>query len=106
MPTSWAGATQGKPVSSSSMGVLADHRHALEPRLQRHAERLLEVAGFQDPRLEECMGRNSAFKNPDGSLVAVMFNSGGAATYVVAIGGKNLQFSMPRSGWATVKYTP
>jgi len=26
--------------------------------------------------------------------------------YVVAIGGKKLQFAMPASGWATVKYSP
>jgi glucosylceramidase len=46
-----------------------------------------------------------AFKNPDGSLVAVMFNSGSAnSNYVVSIGGKKLQFAMPASGWATVKY--
>jgi len=45
-----------------------------------------------------------AFKNLDGSLVAVMFNSGGAnAAYVVAIGGKKYQFAMPSNGWATVK---
>jgi hypothetical protein len=25
---------------------------------------------------------------------------------VVAIGGKKLQFAMPASGWATVKYRP
>jgi glucosylceramidase len=48
-----------------------------------------------------------AFKNPDGSLVAVMFNSGSASSnYVVAIGGKKLQFAMPANGWATVKYKP
>jgi len=48
-----------------------------------------------------------AFKNPDGSLVAVMFNSGAAvANYVVAIGGKKLQFAMPANGWATVKVKP
>jgi glucosylceramidase len=46
-----------------------------------------------------------AFKNPDGSLVAVMYNSGSAnSNYVVSIGGKKLQFAMPASGWATVKY--
>jgi glucosylceramidase len=42
------------------------------------------------------------FKNPDGSLVAVMYNSGSSSTYVVQIGGKKLQFMMPGSGWATV----
>ncbi len=47
------------------------------------------------------------FKNPDGSLVAVMHNSGAAnSAYVVSIGGKKLQFSMPASGWATVVYAP
>jgi len=48
-----------------------------------------------------------AFKNPDGSLVAVVFNSGGAnANYVVAFGAKKFQFAMPGNGWATVKYKP
>ena len=48
-----------------------------------------------------------AFKNPDGSLVVVMFNSGAANDhYVVAIGDKKLAFAMPSRGWATVKYGP
>jgi glucosylceramidase len=48
-----------------------------------------------------------AFKNPDGSFVLVLYNSGAAnPNYVVSIAGKNLQFDMPASGWATVKYTP
>ena len=48
-----------------------------------------------------------AFKNADGSLVAVMYNSGAAnPSYVVAIGGKKLQFAMPANGWATLKYKP
>ena len=48
-----------------------------------------------------------AFKNPDGSVVAVMYNSGAAnSSYIVAIGGKKLQFAMPGSGWATVEYKP
>jgi glucosylceramidase len=48
-----------------------------------------------------------AFKNPDGSLVAVMYNSGAAnSAYVVSIGGKKLQFSMPAAGWATVLVRP
>jgi glucosylceramidase len=46
-----------------------------------------------------------AFKNKDGSLVAVMYNSGAAnSNFMVAIGGKKLQFAMPGSGWATVVY--
>lgn len=43
-----------------------------------------------------------AFKNPDGSLVAVMYNSGAAKTSIIAIGGKKYSFAMPGSGWATV----
>jgi glucosylceramidase len=47
-----------------------------------------------------------AFKNPDGSLVAIMYNSGAASNYVVSIGGKSLQFAMPASGWATIRLAP
>jgi glucosylceramidase len=43
-----------------------------------------------------------AFKNADGSIVAVMYNSGAAKSTMVAIAGKKLQFSMPGNGWATV----
>ena len=43
----------------------------------------------------------------DGSIVAVMFNSGAAnPNYVVALGGKKFSFAMPQNGWATVKYKP
>lgn len=48
-------------------------------------------------------GEALAFKNPDGSIVAVMYNSGAAnANYIVSMAGKKLQFSMPSNGWATV----
>jgi glucosylceramidase len=48
-----------------------------------------------------------AFKNMDGSLVAVMYNKDAAnAAYVVAIGGKKYQFAMPANGWATLKVKP
>ncbi|HET7540914.1 MAG TPA: glycoside hydrolase family 30 beta sandwich domain-containing protein [Polyangiaceae bacterium] len=48
-----------------------------------------------------------AFKNPDGSLVTVLFNSGAARDdYVIQIAGKKLRFAMPGNGWATVKYAP
>jgi len=43
-----------------------------------------------------------AFKNPDGHIVTVMYNSGAAKMYTVAVGGKKLQFQMPSAGWATV----
>jgi glucosylceramidase len=45
-----------------------------------------------------------AFKNADGTQVAVLYNSGTAAkTTVVAISGTRLQFSIPASGFATIK---
>ena len=47
-----------------------------------------------------------AFKNPDGSLVAVIYSAAAKSDYTVAIGGKKLQFAVPAGGWATVKYVP
>lgn len=45
-----------------------------------------------------------AFKNPDGSIVAVMYNAGTAArTVTLSIGGARLQLSVPASGFATVR---
>jgi glucosylceramidase len=65
---------------------------------------------FVDPgarRVDATGGDAIAFKNPDGSLVAIMFNSGAANnSYVVSIGGKKLAFAMPATGWATIKYVP
>ena len=42
------------------------------------------------------------FKNPDGSVVAVVRNAGAARTATVAIAGKKLQFGIPADGWATI----
>ena len=48
-----------------------------------------------------------AFKNSDGTLVAVLFNKDAAnPNYVVSIGGKKLAFAMPGYGWATVQVKP
>jgi len=45
-----------------------------------------------------------AFKNPDGSIVAAMYNSGSAAkTTTFSIGGTRLQFSVPANGFATIR---
>ena len=60
----------------------------------------------QAKRIDATGGDAVAFKNPDGSLVAIMYNSGAASNYVVSIGGKNLQFAMPASGWATIRLAP
>jgi glucosylceramidase len=43
-----------------------------------------------------------AFRNPDGSVVAVMHNAGSAHTATIALAGKKFSFAMPADGWATV----
>jgi glucosylceramidase len=50
-----------------------------------------------------------AFKNPDGSVVLHLYNSGAAAkTMTVAIGGSPslYQFAVPAHGWATLRTSP
>lgn len=42
------------------------------------------------------------FKNPDGSIVVVVYDAGAAKTLTVSIAGKKLQFAMPGHGWATI----
>jgi glucosylceramidase len=43
-----------------------------------------------------------AFRNPDGSIVTIMYNSGGSRQTTLAVGAATLQFSIPGNGWATV----
>ncbi len=44
-----------------------------------------------------------AFKNPDGTIVTVLYNSGTSAkTTILSVAGKKVQFSIPADGWATV----
>jgi glucosylceramidase len=46
-----------------------------------------------------------AFRNPDGSIVTIMYNSGGsAAQTTLSVGGQSLQFQIPAHGWATVNW--
>ncbi len=42
------------------------------------------------------------FKNPDGSVVTVLYNSGAAKSLRVAVNGRSLRFAMPGNGWATI----
>jgi glucosylceramidase len=51
-------------------------------------------------------GSSLAFKNPDGSIVTIMYNAGSAVTYALAVAGKKLQFAMPGNGFATVVSVP
>jgi glucosylceramidase len=43
-----------------------------------------------------------AFKNADGSIVAVLYNAGAEKTTTLGIAGRKLQLAIPGAGWATV----
>jgi glucosylceramidase len=54
-------------------------------------------------RVQTTGGDALAFKNPDGSLVAVVHNSGmQAAATLVSIGGDTFDVMVPARGWATL----
>ena len=56
----------------------------------------------KDTRLGTTGGDALAFKNPDGSYVAVVYNSGAAKKSIVALGGKKVELDLPQNGFATV----
>ncbi|WP_437915528.1 glycoside hydrolase family 30 beta sandwich domain-containing protein [Sorangium sp. So ce302] len=66
------------------------------------------ISQYVDPgamRVNTTGGDALAFKNPDGSIVTVMYNSGNAAKMTtLSVAGKKLQFSVPARGWATVNW--
>jgi glucosylceramidase len=66
------------------------------------------ISYFVDPgavRIGTQGGDALAFQNPDGSIITVVFNSGGQpATTSVAVGGTTVQFTVPGRGWATVNW--
>ncbi len=48
-----------------------------------------------------------AFKNPDGSIITEVYNSGSASkTTTVAIGSVSYRFDVPAHGWATLRTIP
>jgi glucosylceramidase len=53
----------------------------------------------------EISGNALAFKNPDGSIVAVM-RTAAAGNQIVSIDGTLLQFAATGNGWATVNWKP
>jgi len=64
------------------------------------------VAQFVEPGatvLKTTGGNALAFKNPDGTVVVIVYNSGAsAAMQVVSIDGTMYQVNVPAKGWATV----
>jgi glucosylceramidase len=63
------------------------------------------LSQYVDPgakRLSVTGGNALAFKNPDGSVATVIYNSGAAAQVTLSVGGSMVQFQAPANGWATV----
>jgi glucosylceramidase len=92
-----------RPWPQNALLVVDRSAKTLRPTAAYYAFR--HLSQFVDPgaqRVGTTGGSALAFKNPDGTLVAAIYNSGGAKQSIVAIGGKNVQFDMPGNGWATV----
>jgi glucosylceramidase len=83
--------------------------------VDRAANRLIETPAyyvfrhfsyFVDPgatRIEATGGDAVAFRNPDGRLVAILYNSASQASMInVAMGGSTFQVQVPGQGWATL----
>lgn len=66
------------------------------------------LSQFVDPgavRLGTTGGNALAFRNPDSSVVTVLYNQGNQASpTTLAVGGTTLEFTIPARGWATVNY--
>lgn len=68
----------------------------------RHLAQYVEPGAV---RVKVSDGDALAFKNPDGSIVTILHNSGDSAkNTTLAVAGKKLQFQIPASGWATVNW--
>ncbi|WP_437308066.1 glycoside hydrolase family 30 beta sandwich domain-containing protein [Sorangium sp. So ce388] len=81
-------------------GIHHHHRARVVRRGLRSGVRLALTSGLRGTSGGDAL----AFKNPDGTIVAVMYNAGAAKQAVVAMGGKMLQFDMPAGGWATINW--
>jgi glucosylceramidase len=65
----------------------------------RHFSRFVEPGA----KVVATNGSNAvAFKNPDTSLVVVLYNSGTARTMTIAVRGRKLQFAAPGNGFVTL----
>ena len=67
----------------------------------RHASQFVDPGAT---RIGTTGGDALAFKNPDGTVVVIMYNSGAGKPTIVSIGDKLLQFDMPGNGFATVNW--
>jgi len=65
----------------------------------RHLSQYADAGG---KRIQATGGDALAFKNPDGSIVTIIYNSGAAMDMTVSVGGNMVTFPMPADGWATL----
>src|SRR5690606_39204728 len=62
------------------------------------------ISQYVDPgakRLDVTGGDALAFRNLDGSITTVLYNSGAAKDVTLAVNGKKVGFNLPSRGWAT-----
>lgn len=72
--------------------------------VMRHIAQFVDTGAI---RLGTTGGDALAFRNPDGSVITIMYNPAtSAATMTVAVSGKSLRFSVPAQGWATLAVRP
>jgi glucosylceramidase len=88
--------------------LLAVDRNAKKLNITPYYYVFRHLAQFVEPgsqRVSTQGGDALAWKNTDGSVVVVMYNSGGSpAQTTVDIGGTLLQLEIPSRGWATVNW--
>jgi glucosylceramidase len=65
----------------------------------RHLSQFVDTGAV---RLGTTGGNALAFRNPDSSIVTVIYNSTANPAVTVAVGGRNLQINVPTQGWATL----
>ncbi len=93
-----------RPWPQNALLVVDRTAKAMRPTAAYYVFR--HASQYVDPgakRVGTTGGDALAFKNPDGTLVAIVHNTATSAkTMTVKIGGKTLQFSVPANGFATV----
>jgi glucosylceramidase len=89
--------------------LLAVNRDAKTLQVTAYYYVVRHLAQYVDPgadRVTTSGGNALAFLNPNGSVVVAISNNGAAATFTVAVNGKNYKFSHPGKGWATLYSGP
>ncbi len=94
---------QNRPWAQNALIAVNGNQLIITPTYYvfRHLAQFVEPGAV---RLGTQGGDALAFRNPDGSIVTMVYNSGGATQMSVGVGGQTLQFDIPGQGWATVNW--